>query len=134
MLRSMMEQNRAEIKGVNKNFSKGGDFQKNLTGKVNKVLHQRIGSVKKTLPMPKVIAGECSKKVADRDLCTIIQSRYHAFYNETCTVSPALCDDIPPTPISQIQTIPASTPVQQDVSSYMPFRRRIAPRSGDKDA
>jgi len=124
-----MEQNRAEIKGVNKNFSKGGDFQKNLTGKVNKVLRQRIGDVKNTLPMPKIIASDCNKKVADKELCTIIQSRYHAFYNDACTVSPALCDDIPPTPVNQIPSLPA---MQQDAPAYMPFRRRMAQQQRDK--
>jgi len=130
MLRTMMEQNRNEIKGVNKNFSKGGDFQKNLTGKINKVLRQRVGEVKNTLPIPKIIFGECNKKVADKDLCAIVHARYNSFYNEVCTVSPALCDDIPPTPISQIQSRPS---MPQDLPAYAPFRRRMAPGANDKD-
>lgn len=93
MFRRIIEENARELKSINKSVSKIRAFQKKLDGSVKKVLGQKIGDVKKTLPVTREKMDECMKMVGDADLCGIIMTKYDLFYNQICKATPALCDD-----------------------------------------
>ena len=93
MFRSIIAENTQELKSINKSVKKISSFQKGMDGAIKKILGQKIGEVKKTLPTTNVKMDDCMKKVGDADLCGIVMTKYNNFYNQICKASPALCDD-----------------------------------------
>lgn len=96
MFRSIINENKNELKTISVSVKKIDKFQKDIDATVKSILKQKVGEVKKTLPTAKVKLDECLKKVGDTDLCSIILGKYDKFYGEICQASPAICDDYRP--------------------------------------
>jgi hypothetical protein len=98
MFRTALQESKKALSSMNKSMKKARGFQGKTSKKVGKILKQKIGYVKKTLPMPSNVMEYCMKKAADTDICSLLAGRYQEFYINVCTSSPALCDDFrPPT-------------------------------------
>ena len=102
MFRSIIKENTNELKSISSSVKRINNFQHDIDNNVKKILGQKLGEVKRTLPTTRAKMEECIKSVGDMDLCTIILAKYNKFYVEMCQATPAVCDDYKP-PIMQSQ-------------------------------
>lgn len=99
MFRSTITDGKSLLDGISKDLGKLNKFQRNLSGKSKKLLKQRVGEVKKTLPHPSNELMNCMKKVGDQETCGTLLKKYEEFYSRMCSASPALCDDYHNAPV-----------------------------------
>ena len=121
MFRSIIKENQNELKSISSSVKRINIFQHDIDNHVKKILGQRVGEVKRTLPTTRTKMEECIKKVGDIDLCQIILGKYHKFYAEMCQASPAVCDDYQP-PVVQ-----SRFPIEKDggsVPAVMELKKR----------
>lgn len=100
MFRSAIVDGKKMIGTIANDVKHANKFQGKLKGTATKILKQKVGEVKKTLPHPSNALADCMKGVGDKDMCGVIATKYEEFYSRMCGASPALCDDYHSTPIN----------------------------------